>query len=92
MTKVKHFQVKPEHVEAMQFGGKNGNDIVEWVSLFADRYNIKVTNHGTHITITNNENALMWQASRGDWVVRSFLNQYFYVEPDAVMADQYIKL
>lgn len=92
MSKVKHFQVKPEHVEAIQFGGKNGKDIVDWVNLFADRYRIEITNGGSYIVIKSLDTDTVWKATKGDWVVRSFVNQYFYVETDLVMIDQYIKL
>lgn len=92
MSKVKHFQVKPEHVEAIQFGGKNGKDIADWVSIFAERYNVKVTNGGTYIVIHSLDTNMQWRATKGDWVIRSFVNQYFYVEPASVMADQYIQL
>lgn len=92
MTKVKHFQVKPEHVEAIQFGGRNGKDICDWVNLFAERYGVKITNGGTYLTIDHGIEDVSWRVTKGDWVVRSFINSYFYVENDAVMMDQYIKL
>lgn len=92
MSKVKHFQVKPEHVEAIQFGGRNGQEICDWVNLFAERYNINVSHTEDSIVIEHQETNVWWKANVGDWVVRSFVNQYFYVENPVVMADQYIKL
>jgi hypothetical protein len=92
MTKVKHFQVKPEHVEAIQFGGRNGQEICDWVNLFADRYNITVSHTEDSVVIEHKETGVWWKAEVGNWVVRSFVNSYFYVETSAVMADQYIKL
>lgn len=92
MTKVKHFQVKPEHVEAIQFGGKNGSDICDWIGLFADRYHVKVFNGGSYLVIEHDDSDVIWRVTKGDWVVRSFINSYFYVETSEVMADQYIKM
>lgn len=92
MSKVKHFQVKPEHVEAIQFGGRNGKDICDWIGLFADRYRVTTINGGSYIIIEHADSNVVWKATKGDWVVRSFINSYFYVESSAVMVDQYIKL
>lgn len=92
MSKVKHFQVKPEHVEAIQFGGKNGKEISDWVNLFKDRYRVYVEYTDEYLLIIGNDGHTEWRAEIGDWIVRSFINQYFYVETAAIMADQYIKL
>jgi hypothetical protein len=92
MSKVKHFQVKPEHVEAIQFNGKNGKDICDWIGLFAERYRVKASNGGTYIDILHVDSDVSWRATKNDWVVRSFINSYFYVEIDTVMIDQYIQL
>jgi len=92
MSKIKHFQVKPEHVEAIQFGGKNGKDIVEWINLFSERYNVRATNGGSYIDIVHEGSEVEWRVTNGDWVVRSFVNSYFYVETNSVMMDQYIQL
>lgn len=92
MSKVKHFQVKPEHVEAIQFGGKNGKEISDWVNLFKDRYGVYVEYTDEYLLIISNDGNIEWRAEISDWIVRSFINQYFYVENPAIMADQYIKL
>lgn len=92
MSKVKHFQVKPEHVEAIRYGGLNGQEIVDWVNLFAERYNIQVKHENDCIIIKSLSTETEWVAKNGEWVVRSFINSYFYVETNEVMLDQYIKL
>ena len=92
MSKVKHFQVKPEHVEAIQFEGKNGQDIADWIGLFSDRYGVSVSYTAEYMLIEQKDSNTWWKANIGDWVVRSFINQYFYVETSAIMDDQYIKL
>lgn len=92
MSKVKHFQVKPEHVEAIKFDGRNAADICDWVNLFHDRYKVRASFTDTDIIIEHAGSGVVWTAIRNDWVVRSFINQYFYVEVDSVMADQYIEL
>jgi hypothetical protein len=92
MSKIKHFQVKPEHVEAMQVGPNNIDDVVDWIMLFADKYKIVAKKSPEAVMIFSKTGEALWCANFGDWMVRSFINQYFYVEPDDVMTDQYIKL
>lgn len=89
MTKVKLFRTKPEEVEAMVYGGKNGKDIVDWINRYADEYSVAVVDGGDHIYITQLNTNTVWVAKRTDWVVRSITNQYFYVEPNKIMAEQY---
>lgn len=89
MTKVKYFRTKPEEVEAMVYGGKNGKDIIDWISKYADEYFVGAINGGNFISITYLPNNTEWRAAKGDWIVRSIVNKCFYVETNQIMAEQY---
>lgn len=93
MSKVKNFNTKPEPVEAMQFGGKNAKDIVEWIEGYALEYNLTVKNGGRYIDLKYLGGAkLYWRITKGDWVVHTSIDKYFYVEPASVMQERYIKV
>lgn len=93
MSKVKKFQTKPEFVEAMQFGGKNAKDIVEWIEGYAADYNLSIKNGGRYIDLQYlGGSKLYWRITKGDWLVHASNDKYFYVEPAWVMQDDYIKV
>lgn len=92
MTKVKYFQTRPELVEAMQFGGKNAKDVADWVQGYALHYNLEVKNGGSYVNITDLVTGLEWRATKGDWVVHSVNDEYFYVETAPIMKDDYVRV
>jgi hypothetical protein len=89
MTKVKQFRVKPELVEAMVYGGRNGKEIVKWIEQYEEEYCVGVINGGSYISITALATNTEWRATKGNWIVRSITNKYFYVETNEIMAEQY---
>jgi hypothetical protein len=92
MTKVKYFKTKPDHVEAMQFGGKNAKDVAEWIQGYALDYNLTIKNGGRYIDIQYlGGSKLYWRITKYDWVVHSPSDKYFYVEPSHIMVERYIE-
>ena len=93
MSNVKHFKTKPDFVEAMQFGGKNAKDVVEWIQGYALDYNLTVKNGGRYIDLRYlSGSKLYWRITKTDWIVHSPEDEYFYVEPSNVMRDKYEKV
>lgn len=92
MTKVKYFQTIPGIVQAMQFGGKNAKDVADWVLGYALHYDLEVKNGGSYVNITDLVTGLEWRATKGDWVVHSVDDEYFYVESAHIMKSDYVRV
>jgi hypothetical protein len=72
MTK---YRKKPIVIEAMQFIGANGGEVIRW----ADRGAVTDIDGGS-LAIHTREGVM--QASIGDWIIRGVKGEYYPCKPD----------
>ena len=73
---IQRFKKKPVQVEAVQFTGKNGKDIVEWIKENGGT----VRNGGTYLKIGTLEGTMT--AKKSDMIVRGLKGEFYPVKKD----------
>lgn len=72
------FRKKPVVIEAVQYTGKNGEEIMRFASESAREFEEDFL--GTYLSITTLEGIM--RADRDDWIIRGVKGEFYPCKPD----------
>lgn len=78
------FRKKPVVIEAVQFTGQNGHEVMDWIEDRAEETDATIALQNAAIVIGTLEGDML--AAPGDWIIRGVKGEFYPCKPDIFAA------